>query len=155
MGNLNFPVVSSPGGIRTKLIRSLTRREPREYWKHLVAIRNDIVEQAGWCPNQELGGRVVGKGRVVLYSVADQPKMNRVSYPKVREFVREALQSSPRATTWSEIREKFPSLPKRPVALWVRMLDRDIGLCRSLESKTSRMLRTIVSEPQNSPTLEL
>jgi bifunctional DNA-binding transcriptional regulator/antitoxin component of YhaV-PrlF toxin-antitoxin module len=123
-----------------KLQRIETKRFSRVYVKYQVVVPNQVIAQAGWAPKDEIGFQLDRKGRIVMEPCQPKPKSKKLSYNQLKDNVQRILTSEHSGLTWSEIQKRVPALPSTPNALWVRRLEADIGLQRTLERKTYRRL---------------
>lgn len=123
-----------------KLQRIETRRGDKIYVKHQVVIPNKIVAQAGWKPRDIINVDFDRKGRVVLSASSPRPRYEKVTYDQLRDAVKQILVSEPSGLTWSGIRKKMPTLPSKPSAIWVKRMEIEIGLNRTIERETYHTL---------------
>ena len=133
-----------------RLIRQVSRYVgDNEYAKWIVIIPPSVVEELEWKEGQELESRAKGRTLVVKPQKERKEQPKKMSYDEFSDKIETLLKTEPEGLTWTEIRStlKFPQ--KVPNNLWVRMMERDIGLVRELNAKTARKtwrLRTSTNE---------
>lgn len=102
----------------------------KKYNKWVIIIPPQHIKTLEWKEGQELVSEV-RKGQLMVREPRhDENKPHDATYEEFREQIRHTLADYPKGLTWSEIKE-IRSLPQKvPNNLWVRMMERDIGLIR-------------------------
>lgn len=123
-----------------KVQKSVSRALPsKEYIKHQVVIPNAIMEQLGWAHGDQLEARISPKG-LLLYKVARKPVTRKLDYEEFKQIVIKTLSLSPNGYGWSELKQLAGLDQTTPSPVWVKRLEDDNILIRSLNPKTSQMI---------------
>jgi len=111
-----------------------------EYLKWTIIVPPSQVEELGWNEGEELESYVKGKTLLVKPLVKHNERPKRISYRDFKEKVAALLSTEPEGLSWTEIRQKLQLPQKVPNNLWVRMMEKDIGLLRRLDNKTAKVI---------------
>jgi len=117
-----------------------TQRAKTEYVKWVITVPPQQVEELGWNQGQELESAVNGESLVVKRASDIEPKADKMTYEDFREKIARLLKSEKKGLSWTEIREKLNFPQKVPNNLWVRTMERDIGLIRQFDNQTGRVV---------------
>jgi hypothetical protein len=95
------------------------------------------IEQLKWENGSELESKVTDNS-LILRLMTEKPQSDKMTYETFKQIIQEELEKEPHGLTWTEIRARRPELYQVvPNNLWVRTLERDIGLIkRKIETKT-------------------
>lgn len=86
-----------------------------------------------------------GKSLVVKKSTNLDRRPTKTEYEESRDKIEDLLKSHPNGLSWTETKRKL-KLPQRvPNNLWVRTLDKDIGLLRTFDNATSKTIWRVSS----------
>lgn len=114
-----------------KLQKQKTRiLEGKEYSKWVLVIPSQQIEQLGWNEGQELEGSVAEEGLLIAKVTNHMQKPKKISYEEFRDSIENFLKNKKEGSTWEEIRITLNFTQKVPNNLWVRTMERDIGLLR-------------------------
>ena len=111
-----------------------------EYAKWVIVIPPSQIEELGWKEGEELEGYVKGKALLVKRQTKPKEKPKKMSYEEFKEKILGILKTEPQGLTWTEIRDRLGLPQKVPNNLWVRMMEKDIGLVRVLDNKTAKTI---------------
>jgi len=111
-----------------------------QYAKWVVTIPPKQVEELSWKEGDELRSTVSGKTLSVKKASNPDAKPNKMTYEEFRDQIAMLLRSEPKGLSWTEIREKLKLPQKVPNNLWVRLMDRDIGLKRKFDNETGKTM---------------
>lgn len=136
-----------------RLMRQISRQVGgNEYAKWMIIIPPSAVEELGWEEGQELESQVKGRILVVKPQGKRKEKPKKMAYEEFRDKVKRVLRTKPQGLTWTEIRNTLKLPQKVPNNLWVRMMEKDIGLVRELDNRTGKKTwRLHVSEHKKPP----
>lgn len=122
-----------------RLQRQVSRQvDGNEYAKWIIVIPPSHIEELGWVEGMELESYVKGKILVVRPQTKTKEKPKKMSYGEFKEKILELLRTEPAGLSWTEIRNRLSLPQKVPNNLWVRMMEKDIGLIRILDNKTAK-----------------
>lgn len=115
-----------------KLQKHTTKVDETEYSKWVVVIPPSQIKTLGWERGFELESEVKGNALVLKRMVnPKKPKKPKMTYDEFKDIIREELEKEPKGLTWTQIKQRRPELYQRvPNNLWVRLMERDIGLIR-------------------------
>ena len=102
----------------------------KPYYKFVLNVPPNRVEQLGWEEGLELKDEVKGKSLVICPINANNIKKDKeeILYEEFRDSIKKLLERHPSGLTWTQIRDKL-SLPQEvPNNNWVKRLKKDIGL---------------------------
>jgi hypothetical protein len=106
----------------------------RTYHKFVLTLPEELVNSVGWEAGGEVTAKVRGREVVLSYEVAQGAaagsKRTRSEYEDFRDRIRSELVSNAKGLTWQELRKSLRLDQKVPNNLWVRRMERDIGLLR-------------------------
>lgn len=106
----------------------------RTYHKYVLTIPEEIVTEAGWEAGGEVTANVQGKDVILSYSKGGGERLNsrsrRTDYEQFRDRIRAELISHPDGLSWPDLRSQLHLVQKVPNNVWVRRMERDIGLLR-------------------------
>jgi bifunctional DNA-binding transcriptional regulator/antitoxin component of YhaV-PrlF toxin-antitoxin module len=111
-----------------------------EYTKWIIVIPPSQIEELGWKEGMELESYAKGKGLIVKPQTKPKVKPKKMSYEEFRDKISSILKTEPNGLSWSEIRDGLKLPQKVPNNLWVRMMEKDIGLVRKLDNKTAKTI---------------
>ena len=135
------------------LMRQISRQVGNnEYAKWMIIIPPSAVEKLGWKEGQELESQVKGRILVIKPQGKRKEKPKKMTYEEFRDRIKELLKTEPQGLTWTDIRNTLKLPQKVPNNLWVRMMEKDIGLVRELDTKTAKKtwrLHTSTHRPPN------
>jgi hypothetical protein len=121
----------------TMRLQKVTSRSvgDRTYHKYVLTLPEDLIDSAGWEAGGEVTAKLRGHEVVLTYSAEaagtrPRPKKIGSDYERFRDSIRQELASEPEGLTWSEIRKRLSLDQKVPNNVWVRRMERDIGLLR-------------------------
>lgn len=122
-----------------KLMRHVSRQVgSNEYAKWMIIIPPADIRELGWKEGQELESHVRGRILTIKPQAKQKEKPKKIAYQEFRDKIKGLLQTRPQGLTWTEIRNTLRLPQKVPNNLWVRMMERDIGLVRELDNKTAK-----------------
>jgi len=101
-----------------------------EYVKWVVVIPPSQIKELGWREGMELQSRVKGNKLIIKPLINKPNKPKKMTYTEFRDKIAELLKSEPKGLTWTEIKRRLNLPQKVPNNLWVRMMEKDIGLIR-------------------------
>ncbi len=110
------------------------------YGKYQVVIPEDTVKKVGWNVGAELTFQVDREKRVIISLSPPTIKPRKLTFDEARTALFNILISTPRGLTWTEIRERNPTLPQIPSPFWTRRFEFDLGLKREKDEKTGKVL---------------
>jgi antitoxin component of MazEF toxin-antitoxin module len=111
-----------------------------KYVKWVVTLPPKQINEVGWQEGDELESKVNGKTLVVKKSNNPDPKPSKMTYEEFRDKIESLLKSEPNGLSWTEIKQKL-KLPQRvPNNLWVRTMDKDIGLIRKFDNASGKTI---------------
>jgi bifunctional DNA-binding transcriptional regulator/antitoxin component of YhaV-PrlF toxin-antitoxin module len=124
-----------------KLQRQATRVvEGKEYVKWVITIPPKQIEAIGWKEGDELESRL-GRGSLIIKKASLEKKgSGKMTYEHFKNTILNLLRTERQGLSWMEIKKRLNLPQKVPNNLWVRMLERDIGLVRSLNPKTGKII---------------
>jgi len=123
------------------LLRQISRLVgDNEYSKWIIIIPPSQVKELGWKEGEEFESYVRGKALMIKPLGKRKGKPQRMSYLDFKERVASLLNAEPKGLSWTEIRERLALPQKVPNNLWVRMMEKDIGLLRQLDNKTAKVI---------------
>lgn len=116
--------------LKMKLQKHTTKVDDAEYSKWVVVIPPSQIKMLGWEKGFELESEVMGD-ILVLKRMLSPKNPKKMTYEEFKEVIREELEKEPKGLTWTQIKQRRPELYQRvPNNLWVRLMERDIGLIR-------------------------
>lgn len=82
------------------------------------------------------------RGRTLIVKPQTTPKQKpkRMSYEEFRDRIKGLLETKSDGLTWTAIRDTLDLPQKVPNNLWVRMLERDIGLIRKRDHAVAKIV---------------
>jgi len=115
-----------------KLQRQTTREiEGKEYHKWVITIPPEQIEKLNWEEGVELESVVRGNDLVIRPMTNQPEKSKKMTYEEFKKIIKEELEKEPKGISWTEIRKRRPEFyQKVPNNLWVRTLEREIGLAK-------------------------
>ena len=126
-------------GLNLRLLKQISRQVgDNEYVKWLIIIPPSDVEKLDWKEGQELESQIKGRTLVIKLRTKPKQKPEKMSYTQFRDKIKDILVDEPEGLTWTDIKEKLKLPQKVPNNLWVRMMERDIGLIRELDHKIAK-----------------
>lgn len=104
----------------------------KEYYKYVINIPPNRIEQLGWNEGIELIDELKGDSLHIRPLSKEEIKRNRDEpiYEDFKSSIKNILERHPNGLTWTEIRDKLNYSQKFPNNKWVRKLEEDIGLKR-------------------------
>ena len=122
-----------------RLMRQISRHVgDNEYAKWVIIVPPSDVEKLGWKEGQELESQVKGRILVIKPQGKRKEKPKKMAYEEFRDKIEGLLKTEPLGLTWTDIRNTLKLPQKVPNNLWVRMMEKDIGLVRELDTKTAK-----------------
>ena len=118
-----------------------------EYAKWTIVIPPSQIEELGWNEGVDLESCVKRKTLVVRPQTRPRKKPKKMSYEDFRERISGILKRKPEGLSWTEIRDRLKLPQKVPNNLWVRMMEKDIGLVRTLDNKTAKTIWRLPKAP--------
>ncbi|MCX6748972.1 MAG: DUF488 domain-containing protein [Candidatus Pacearchaeota archaeon] len=103
-----------------------------KYIKWVLVIPTDRINQLGWKEGQEVKDEIKGNNLIVS-SVSEKnnsENKEEVLYEEFKNSIKNILERHPSGLTWSQIRDKLNLPQKYPNNLWVRKMEKEIGLAR-------------------------
>jgi hypothetical protein len=115
-----------------KLQRQVTREiEGKEYYKWVIIIPPEQIEGLGWREGMELESMIKEDSLLIRAMVNSSKKSEKMTYEEFKKIIKEELEKEPEGLSWTEIKKRRPELyQKVPNNLWVRTLEREIGLIK-------------------------
>lgn len=117
-----------------RLQRVVSRKSPRRaYKKYLVTLPESVVRVLGWRTGGELSTSIHRGSLVLTYTPAKKVSRNsgvEPSYELFKTSIRDELKSHPEGRTWTQIRHALRLPQKVPNNVWVRLMEKEIGLLR-------------------------
>jgi hypothetical protein len=115
-----------------KLQKQTSREiQGKEYYKWVIIIPPENIEQLSWTDGLELESHVKGSNLVISPMTESSKKNDKMTYETFRKIVKEELEKEPKGLTWTQIRGHRTELyQKVPNNLWVQTLEREIGLTK-------------------------
>jgi len=122
-------------GIKVKLQKQTTRKiGDIEYSKWVITIPPDQIEKLKWLEGDNLDSKAENKNLVVKKVVNMPEKPKKMTYEEFKSIIRTELEKAPEGLTWTEIKNKRHEFyQKVPNNLWVRMLEKELGMIRKKE----------------------
>jgi len=118
-----------------------------EYAKWTIVIPPSQIEELGWNEGMELESSAKRKRLVVRPRTRPKEKPKKMSYEEFRERILETLKREPKGLSWTEVRDRLKLPQKVPNNLWVRMMEKDIRLVRTLDNKTAKTIWRLPKAP--------
>lgn len=95
-----------------------------------------------WNEGDELEGTVKHKALVIRKQLNPSEKPKKMTYEEFRDRIRELIKEEKKGLSWTEIKAKIGLPQKVRNNLWVKMMEKDIGLVREkVGTKTIWRLR--------------
>lgn len=118
-------------GISLKLQKQTSRTTDRkDYYKWVVVLPPEQIDQLKWENGSELESEVKNNS-IILRLMTEKPQSDKMAYDTFKKTIQQELEKKPHGLTWTEIRASRPELYQTvPNNLWVRTLEREIGLIR-------------------------
>jgi hypothetical protein len=111
-----------------------------QYAKWVVTLPPSQILELGWQEGDELDTKVKGKAMIVKKTNKLKSSPSKMPYEDFRDRIRTLLKSEPEGLSWTEIKHKL-KLPQRvPNNLWVRTMDKEIGLVRKFDNTTGKTI---------------
>jgi hypothetical protein len=105
--------------------------EGKEYYKWVIVIPPEQIDRLGWSEGMELDSIVKGDGLLIRPMTEPPEKSEKMTYEVFKKIIKEELEKEPKGLTWTDIKSRRPELyQKVPNNLWVRTLEREIGLIK-------------------------
>lgn len=118
----------------------------------MIIIPPSDIEKLGWKEGQDLEGQVRGRTLIVRLQAKRQERPKKMSYTEFKDKIKELLETKSDGLTWTTIRDTLDLPQKVPNNLWVRTMERDIGLTRKLDHKLAKVVWKLPkSKPKQSP----
>lgn len=131
-----------------RLQRQISRIVNRnEYAKWTIIIPPSQIEELGWNEGMELQSYVKNKKLVVKPQTKPKEKPTKMTYKEFRDKIQGILKTEPEGLSWTEIRDRLKLPQKVPNNLWVKMMEKDIGLVRTLDNKTAKTIWRLPKAP--------
>ncbi len=122
-----------------KLQRQVSRVVGKtEYAKWVITVPPQHISELGWKEGEQLESHV--NSNTLLVKRETNPRPNKMTYEEFKEKVGNLLRSVPKGLTWTEIKARLKLPQKVPNNLWVRLMERDVGLVRKFNSQTGKTL---------------
>jgi len=104
----------------------------KEYFKWVLIVPPNRIEQLGWREGIELKDEVNGESLCIKPLSKDELKdfQDKPLYEDFKKSVKNILERHPSGLTWTQIRDKLNFPQKYPYNQWVKKLEQDIGLKR-------------------------
>jgi bifunctional DNA-binding transcriptional regulator/antitoxin component of YhaV-PrlF toxin-antitoxin module len=102
----------------------------KEYSKWVLVIPSSQIEKLGWSEGAELESKVKKKKLIIERQINPPEKPKKMTYEEFRDSIEKLLKNKKKELTWTQIREELNLPQKVPNNLWVRTMERDIGLIR-------------------------
>jgi len=122
-----------------------------EYSKWVIIVPPHQVEELRWKEDEELESYVKGKSLLIKPLTEQREKPQKMSYLDFKERISALLNTELGGLSWSEIRRNLQLPQKVPNNLWVRMMEKDIGLVRHLDNKTAKVIWKLESRKKEAP----
>lgn len=122
-----------------KLQKQVTREiEGKEYHKWVIIIPPEQIERLNWEEGMELESMAKGNDLMIRPMTNPPEKSEKMTYEEFKKIIKEELEKEPKGLSWTEIKKRRHELyQKVPNNLWVRTLEREIGLTKEkVETKT-------------------
>lgn len=115
----------------------------RTYHKYVLTLPEDLIDAAGWEAGGEIKAKLRGHEVILSYTAEEVGTQSRAKkagsdYEQFRDRIRAALASESEGLTWRELRDRLTLDQKVPNNVWVRRMERDIGLLRVKGSTGTR-----------------
>ncbi len=110
-----------------------------KYVKWVLVIPTDRINQLGWKEGQEVKDEIKGNNLIVS-PVSEKNNLENkeeVLYEEFKNSIKNILERHPSGLTWTQIRDKLNLPQKYPNNLWVRKMEKEIGLARIKIGKIS------------------
>jgi antitoxin component of MazEF toxin-antitoxin module len=116
-----------------KLQKNKTRAiEGKEYYKWVIVVPPEQIEELHWDEGEELESFVKNDQLRIRLMTKTSKENEKMNYEQFKQIIKEELLTEPSGLTWTEIKSRRPELyQKLPNNLWVRTLEREIGLVRN------------------------
>jgi hypothetical protein len=112
----------------------------KQHFQHYLTVPTDFTPPHGFQPGQTFRCTSNGKGVLVYAPVQQKPITERLTYHKWLDVVSRLTPASWPGKTYRQIcREGGISLRSAP-AIWVRQAEKELGLARTKDPKTHRIL---------------
>ena len=122
-----------------KLQRQISRQVgENEYSKWVLIVPPSEIELLGWKEGQELQSQVREGKLIIKIRTAPKNQRKKMSYLDFRSKIEKLLADKPDGMTWTDIRRNLNLPQKVPNNLWVRRMEKDIGLARELDQKIAK-----------------
>lgn len=102
----------------------------KEYCKWVIIIPSSQVKKLKWREGIELESKVKGTKLIIERQINPPKKPKKMTYEEFQDSIGKLLKSKKKRMTWTEIRKELNLPQKVPNNLWVRLMERDIGLIR-------------------------
>ena len=102
----------------------------KKYSKWVVVIPSSQIDKLGWNEGDQLESRVKGNTLLIEHLLNPPEKPKKMPYEEFRDHIKELLENEEEGLSWTEIKAKLKLPQKVPNNLWVRMMEKDIGLIR-------------------------
>lgn len=104
----------------------------KEYFKWVLLVPPNRVEQLGWKEGIELKDEVKGSSLCITPLSKGELKKNhdKPLYEDFKKSIKNILERHPSGLTWTQIRDKLNLPQKHPNNKWVKRLEEEIGLRR-------------------------
>lgn len=110
-----------------------------QYVKWVVTLPPRQITELGWQEGDELETKVSGKMLTVKKSNNPDPP-SKMTYEEFRDKIEALLKSEPNGLSWTEIKQKLKLPQTVPNNLWVRTMDKDIGLVRKFDNASGKTI---------------
>jgi lambda repressor-like predicted transcriptional regulator/antitoxin component of MazEF toxin-antitoxin module len=102
----------------------------KEYFKWVLIIPPDRVNQLGWKEGTELNDEIKGNNLLIspIFNSSLKKNKEEILYEEFRDSIKNLLQRHPSGLTWTQIRDKLSLPQKVPNNIWVNRMKKDIGL---------------------------
>lgn len=135
-----------------RLMRQVSRRVgDNEYAKWIIIVSPSIVDELGWEEGQELESRAKGRTLIVKPQRERKEKPKKMTYKEFRDKIEGLLKTKPEGLTWTDIRNTLKLPQKVPNNLWVKMMERDIGLSRELNPQIAKKIWRLPTSKYEAP----
>jgi hypothetical protein len=122
-----------------KLQKQISRQVGEsEYSKWILVIPPSDIEILGWKEGQELRSKVREKKLIIEVQTEPKERSEKMSYPVFRDKIHTLLSTKPEGMTWTEIKKTLNLPQKVPNNLWVRRMEREIGVTRKIDQKIAK-----------------
>jgi len=134
-----------------RLQRQVSRQvNGNEYAKWAIIIPPSQIEELGWKEGIELESHVKGKLLAIRPQITPTERPKKMSYNEFKDKILETLRTKPIGLSWTDIRNRLSLPQKVPNNLWVKMMEKDIGLVRVLDNKTAKTIWRLQSSEAES-----